>query len=925
MAFFDPFSRGDEGSGLGPPPPAFRTRRRTEGLGAYGPWLTVAVLFLVLFVVGGIVKGIYADWLWFASLGYATVYRTMLLTRVALFLAGGVVFLLVFGVNVLLARRLAPSPRYNILVAEFEVGASPRIVTITLVAATFLFTLIFASAMASRWDIFLRFFNGTAFGQADPVFNRDLGFYLFTLPLWRFLQSWLLAMLVLTAIAVALTYLVAFGMRGFTVRITGGIKAHLSILAAAILSVFAWGYWLQTFALNYSTHGAVFGATYTDLHARLPALYILLGLAILAAVVTLANLFLRGILLPGAAIALWITAAFILGTLYPNTVQRLQVQPNELAREQPYIERNIRFTRFAYGLDRIEERSYPATGAVSAADVQRNPETIQNIRLWDHRPLLETFNQTQSLRPLYRFVDVDIDRYIINGVPRQVMVSPRELILENLQRRARTWVNERLQFTHGYGVVMTPVNEVIEEGLPNYFLRDIPVRGTPPVQRPELYYGERTDHYVIVKTREQEFDFPQGETNATTVFQGNTGVRLHSWLRRFVYAWEFKDANMLLSQQLTAESLLLYRRDIRERIKTIAPFLRLDDDPYIVIDSGRLFWIQDAYTTSDRFPYAQPSGRGFNYIRNSVKVVVDAYEGTTTFYQADPNDPLIRTYARIFPGLFRPLEEMPAGLRAHLRYPEGLFHVQVEMYRLYHIRAPRVFYNREDVWAVPTEIVEDKAQAVEPYYVIMKLPGEERAEFVLILPLTPAGKQNTIAWIAARMDDPHYGNLIAFRFPTESLVFGPAQVETRIDQTPAISQQFTLWNQSGSRVVRGNLLMIPIATSILFVEPIYLRAEANQLPELKRVVVVNGTAIAMEATLDQALAAVTGAIPAPASPQPPTTGPPPAATVSDLARQAREAYERAQERLRQGDFAGYGREITLLGELLDQLQQATQR
>jgi uncharacterized membrane protein (UPF0182 family) len=645
--------------------------------------------------------------------------------------------------------------------------------------------------------------------------------------------------------------------------------------------------------------------------------------------------------------AVWALVAVAGAGLYPASVQRLQVQPNELEKERSYIERNIEMTRRAFGLDQIEEEAYPAAAAVTAAEIQANPETINNLRLLDVEPLRETYAQIQTIRPLYEFLDVDIDRYIIDGVKRQVMISARELSPSRLPENTQSWVNRRLQFTHGHGAVMSPVNEVVEEGLPTLFLKDIPVTGKVQVSEPDIYFGEQEDHYVIVKTNAREFDRPEGTGSVQSVFEGEGGVPIGSRLKRLVFAWEFRDLNIAISGSLTGESAILFRRNIQERVHTLAPFLELDHDPYLVIDQGRMYWIQDAYTTTTRYPYSQPWNNGLNYIRNSVKVVINAYDGATTFYITDDSDPIIRSYASMFPKLFRSLDEMPDSLRAHIRYPEDMFLAQAQQYRTYHITNADGLYHQEDLWSIPTENFTGVNRTVEPYYVTLRIPGESREEFALILPMTPARRANTIAWLAARSDGENYGKIITFRFPSDSLVFGPQQVESRIDQDPNISAQFSLWNQSGSRVIRGNLLMIPIGNGNLFVEPIYLQSETSRLPELKRVVVANGNNIAMEPSLQRALQVIFGQAPptppntadvggsptppAGAAPTPtplPGSTPAPAATpgsLADLSAQANQAYLAAQEALRRGDFATYGQQIERVGQLLQQIAQLSGR
>ena len=925
-----------------------------RSFGNYNRWILIGVLLILTYIVLSTLKGIYVDWLWFDGIGYRSIFSKVLRTQAWLFVGGAGIFLVYFGANAYYAARpilRTPAPGLD----DAEAAGLRRVYLLALIAGTIFLALLFGTSAATHWDVILVYLNGQEFGIEDPQFGRDIGFYVFDLPALRFGYSWLMYMTVLTTLTAAGLYLFRFLLLG-----NGGdsrqSRVHLSLLLLAVVLLFLGRYWLDQYDLNFSDAGAVFGATYTDIHARLPFIYVGMVLAAATGVALLATTFGRSVMLPIGTAATWAVVATVGGGLYPAGVQRFTVQPNELEREREYIERNIEATRTAFGLSEIEERPYPAEAEVSQAEIDSNPETVNNIRLLDVRPLLDTYGQIQTFRPLYEFIDVDIDRYEIDGTTRQVMIAARELSSDRLPPDARSWVNQRLQFTHGYGAVMSPVNEVVQEGLPTFFLQDIPVRGELEVTRPEIYYGEQPDHYVIVKTRAEEFDYQTGDEIAQTVFEGDGGASLGSIIDRLVFAWEFGDINMLISGSLTSESRVLFRRNIQQRVETIAPFLTLDADPYLVLADGRLFWIQDAYTTTDRYPYSQPSPQGYNYIRNSVKVVIDAYDGDTTFYLVDEEDPIIQTYAKIFPELFTPLDAMPESLRAHVRYPEDLFKAQLENYRIYHITNPVARYNQEDVWNIPTELFGESTTPIplEPYYVIMRLPGETEAEFVLIMPLTPARRQNTIAWVAARSDGDNYGKLVTFRFPTDSLVFGPQQVESRIDQDPTISAQISLWNQSGSRVIRGNLLMIPIGNGNIFVEPIYLQAQTSQLPELKRVIVVNGNRIAMEPTLEQSIAVVFGEraaslptadpnatpqqpSPVPGSPTPAPTvdaaAPTPTATatalplsedVAELAQQAEDAFERAQTALQAGDFATYGEEVELARTLIAQLVALTE-
>ncbi len=772
----------------------------------------------------------------------------------------------VLGLNIWLARRLAPSGPEESFIEEIDAGALRRIVTVVLVAATLFMSVIFGSVAGGSWETILSWLNAVEFGQHDPAFGRDISFYMFELPAYQLIQGWLLGLMIVSTLGAAAVYALTLSLQGFQINnVTRGMRIHLSVLVGVSLLLIAASSYLGIFDLALSDAGIVFGATYTDLHARLPVRYILIALALFAGLTTIANAFLskEGYRLPLFAFGLWAITGIIGGVIYPNFVQSFQVDPNERQREEPYIARNIEATRFAYGLDAIVQTDFPAEQSVTLESIENNPETLDNIRLLDPRPLRDTFNQVQAIRQFYQFTDVDVDRYEIDGETRQVMLSARELDISGAQQR--NWTQERLQLTHGFGAVVAPVNEVLEEGLPDFITQDIPpVSDELPlsIDGSRIYFGEITEQYVIVNSREPEFDYPLGEGNAETSYEAERGIELSSFARKFALAWELGDTNILISSQITGQSRLLIHRNIQERIDKIAPFLVLDRDPYMVIVDDRIQWIQSAYTTSRRFPYSQPRGN-VNYIRDSVKIVMDAVTGDLSFYLLDPGDPVAATWSRIFPDLFTANEEMPDAIREHLRYPLDLFSLQSNLYLRYHITDAAVFFIGEDFWNIPTERFFQQEQPVEPYYVLMTLPSAEAGiseslEFALIMPFTPRNRQNTVAWIAGRSDGDQYGKLRAYRFPTDDLVFGPAQIEARIDQNPGISQQITLWDQAGSEVIRGNLLMIPIGQSFLFVEPIYLQADTSRLPELVRVVVANGNAIAMEQTFDRALDVVLG-------------------------------------------------------------------
>ena len=912
----------------------------------------------------------YTDWLWFDSLGYTSVSVTGLVAQVGVFIVAALAFFGLLAGNVLLARRLARRFERRALPHEDGLWAylarmseqlgdrAPyaRTLNAGILAAGGFFALVLGLTAARNWLTLLAFFNARPFDTVDPLFGQDVSFYVFTLPFARFVHGWLVSALLLAAVGtlavyvVILVYELNLDVERLVYRLGPAIRAHLLLLLAAFLVLLAAHHVLDLFELVFSTrsmNGALHGAGYADVHAQVPAQWAMAGLALVAAALAIVSIFITSFRYLVLGLGGWLLGALALGVLYPTFVQNFDVRPNELTRETPYIEANIAATLRAYGLAGIEERAFPAEEVVTAADVRANPQTIDNIRLWDHRQLLETYNQLQGIGQYYEFAGVDVDRYVVNGQYRQVMLGARELIQSKLPAQAQTWVNQKLVYTHGYGVAMSPVNAVAAEGLPQFFIKDLPPSGDIPIQRPQIYFGERDrpDQYVVVHTAAAEFDYQRGSEVEQTVYEGRSGVALNSYWRRLAYAWQFHDSNLLLNTDLRLDSQVLYRRNVRQRVAALAPFLRHDDDPYIMVVDGRLVWMLDAYTTTNRYPYSQPIpdatpvGR-FNYVRNSVKVTVDAYDGTTTFYVADPTDPLIQTYAAIFPALFVPLDQMPAALRAHLRYPEDLFKWQTRMYLSYHMQNPADLYNRKDLWAFPLEREgqDNQPRPMEPYYTIMRIPGEAREEFLLMLPLVASGRDNMIAWMAARCDGDNYGKLLVYKYPTDKTIFGPLQIETRIDQDPAISQQLSLWNQSGSRVSRGNMMVIPIGNGNLYVKPVYLQAVQSRFPELRRVVAATGNRIAMEPTLPDALARLfEGApiTPSPSSTSPPAPGSLPAATLPapggapsgvarDLARSAQDHYTRAQDALRTGDWGKYGEELRALEGDLRRLVDATQ-
>lgn len=892
-----------------------------KGLGG----IFLFVIFLVLISLRQLIS-LYVDWLWFEEVGYTQVFTISLFFKTVLAVLGGSIFALLIYANVRIAARLVRGIRFldqeNFLDLPRPELIDPLVQRLLLPAALVL-GLFAAPQAASHWESFLLLLNPTSFGLEDPLYNRDLGFFVFQLPALRTLYNWLMTAL---AVSLALTGVVYVLYRGLQYSPRGIFLAprarlHLLILIAALLAVKAAGYVLDSYDLLYASGGAAFGAGYTDVYVSLPALRILTVAALIAAALSAAQITRPGFAYLLVGIAGLVVIHVIGLSAAPAMVQRFRVVPNEVDSERPFIEHNIKFTRTAYGLDKIENEDFPADETLNAADLQRNDATIKNIRLWEHQPLLATYAQLQEIRTYYKFVDVDNDRYNIDGTYRQIMLSARELSHQHLP--SRIWINEHLTYTHGYGVVFGPVNQVTPEGLPEFFIKDIPPvsDGSLKVTRPEIYYGELANDYVFVKSGARELDYPAGDQNIYTQYSGSGGVSIGSLWRKLIFSAHFATLRIVLSEDIVQESRILYQRQIQERVKKVLPFVTFDRDAYMVIaQGGRLFWMIDGYTTSDRFPYSAPiRRRGTNYIRNSVKAVVDAYNGTVDFYMSDPEDPIVQSYQKIFPQLFKPLEKMPEDLRAHIRYPEDLFTIQSQMYATYHMRDPQVFYNKEDLLSIPRQTVSGTEREMAPYYTIMRLPGETKEEFVLLLPFTPNNRDNMRAWLAARSDPPHYGKLIALDFPKAKLVYGPKQIDARIEQDAFISQQLSLWGQRG-QVIRGSLLAIPIEKSLLYVQPLFLAAEKGSLPELKRVIVAFGNQIAMEETLDQSLQRVFGGK-ASAEPSPMPASVKEALIESTLAQRALEHFSRSQEFLRQGNWAGYGEEQKRLEALLREMQQ----
>lgn len=925
-------------------------------------WLVVLAVALLLLLFSETLVHILTESWWFQAVGYGNVFWTRLRWQGAIALLCFAVWWAVLFANYRIAQYLT---RHRLMTISQNREWDPYLPGLVQGISLALITMLAIGAAiggTAQWETVLKFLNPVAFGTADPLYGQDVSFYIFKLPLYEMLRNSALELLIWSLIVAVTIYSLKGEIRperGWKYFLTGEVKTHLCVILAILAVVAALGFWVARYELLYSPTGVVYGAGYTDVHARMPAYGILGFITVAVGLLFLVSVRRGGFSLPLAAIGVYAAAALVLAGLYPWFQQSFVVEPTELTKETPYIEHSIAFTRAAYGLSEVQQEDFVVEAGLDRAAITSNAATIDNIRLWDYRPLRTTYSSLQTLRPYYRFRDVDIDRYTVEGDYRQVMLSPRELRTDALPESARTWVNQHLIYTHGYGLAMSPVNQVTREGLPQLWIKDLPpqISVDIAVDQPRIYYGEETREYIVTGTRQPEFDYPLGDENASFQYDGTGGVGLQG-LRRLAYAYDLGAMPLLLSNYVTADSRIQYHRSIRERVAQLAPFLSLDSDPYLALIDGRMQWIIDAYTTSNRYPYAQPLQRsrgegappneairrianaGTNYIRDAVKVVVDAYDGSVTLYTADADDPILASYQRIFPELFTPMDRASDQLKAHFRYPLNLFKIQAQMYLAYHMERPAVFYNQEDLWAFPTQVSrEENVEVVEPYYVIMKLPGSEVEEFLLILPYTPIGKNNMVAWMAARCDGDSYGELVLYEFSRQALIYGPRQIDTRIDQNPDISQQLTLWNQEGSEVFRGDLLVIPVDQSLLYVEPIYLQARSGEgnrnggIPELKRVIVSYDDAIVMEPTLESALSRIFGeeqtvtpsaapevssaaAESARTAPVQPAT---PSATTAQQVEAALKAYEDSQAALQSGDWEAYGEAQQRLGELLESL------
>jgi len=908
---------------------------------AVAGFLVAAIIVGTGMILLGLLGDFLVDWMWFSSIGYPQVFWTTIGAKVGIFFVVFAATAVALWANAHLALKLAGrggrSAGFDSKVAAAVATPGPlefmreRLPWPRVTAAVAgLVALLVAWGEADNWSTFLRFLYQVPYGTIDPLYGKDIGFYFFFLPAFVAVRNWALLTLFTAALFAGLIYWVHGEIEYQAQRpsISPAVISHGSALLGFFFALKAWSYGLERYLLLFGNNGVVVGASYTDVHVQLPVLWLLIALSIVAACAAWANMWVRTFRLPAVAIVLLFGGAFLLSGVIPALFQRFYVKPSELEWERPYIERNITLTREAYNLNRITPKPFTAEQNLTFRTLEANKATVENIRLWDWQPLADTYAQLQEIRTYYKLRDLDVDRYWLGGTYQSVMLSARELNSALLPQNAQTWVNRHVLFTHGNGAVMSPVTQKSGEGLPLLYLRDIPpvAYGGPEIREPRIYYGEESNDYVIVKGTVPEFDYPKGKDNVYASYDGSGGVPLSGMARRLVFAHHFNDVNLMLSDYITDGSRIMIRRNIQERVGAIAPFLSLDRDPYLVISEGRMFWIQDGYTTSEYFPYAQPSaGRNLNYIRNSLKIVVDAYNGTVDFYLMDPTDPIAATYQRIFPSLFKPFSVMPPDLQKHIRYPEDLFLIQARLFQTYHMEAADVFYNREDLWQFPRQPAGDGVPSIDgvtamvPYYIIMRLPEEVQAEFFIMIPMVPSRRDNMIAWLAARCDAPGYGKLIVYEFPKEKLVYGPFQIEARIHQNTEISQQISLWNQMGSRVIRGNLLVIPIENSILYVSPLYLRAEQGHLPELQRVIAAYGEHVTMKETLAEALSALFVESKAPAAPGA-ASETPGEGSATGRAQDALDHYDRAMERLKSGDWAGFGKEIDAMRRLLEDIR-----
>ncbi len=889
--------------------------------------ISIAVLFIAVNAVSAIVW--YGDYLWFASLGYESVFLKTLAYRIGTFTVFAAVgFIVLYSGYRWTVRNLqktgdiAPGSWFPVLIG--------------------LIAVILGLLYADTWQVLLRYVHGVPFGSTDPIFGKNVAFYVFDLPLYQAAVGYLLLVTGLSLLSSLLVYAVYFGVDKEEIedivagtvtvssfdlfRFLGGVKqyayTHVMVFAGFLFTVLGGMLWLLRYSLLLSQQSTVHGVGYTENLIGIPVITVAAVVSVLGGLVFLANTQFRSrkivVLVPVLLIGV-----MIVGNVAGVAVQNYVVDPDEFNKEEPFIANEIQYTREAFALDRVEDEQFDVAENLTPEQLDANPGTVENVRLWDNRPLLDTYHELQLFRPYYEFTGIDDVRYNLGGETMHMLASAREIELDDLPAQSQTWVNRHLVYTHGYGVTMSPARAVTDEGFPELVVQDIPPKSSVgiDIDQPQIYYGENTDEYAIVNTRTRELDYPDRDENVYTHYAADGGVQLDSLEKQIVYAVMFRAPQIFFSGSIHDESRIQYDRQIDERAQKIAPFLTFDEDPYIVVADGELYWIYDAYTTSGNYPYSNPAqfqGEDVSYIRNSVKVTVNAYTGDTTFYVAEDDDPIINTYRGIFPELFEDLEDMPDSLQEHIRYPEDIFTVQSDRYRDYHMTDPQEFYNREDAWRIPRERLRGDTIQMEPYYLTMTLPGNDDPEFIKIQPFIPVGRENMIGWMAARSDPDHYGALKAYHFSQRELIFGPMQVESRIDQDDHISQQISLWSQSGSNVIRGNLLVIPIDDTVLYVEPLFLESqEAGTVPQLRRVIVAHGDRLTMQPSFQDALNVLFGEAEA-EEPAIPDAG---ALPEEDIQR-AQQLYSDAQAALDRGDLGEYQRLINELGQVLEGMQAA---
>ncbi|MCL1833007.1 MAG: UPF0182 family protein [Leptospirales bacterium] len=895
--------------------------------------ITIFTILLVIYLIIKYTSNFYVDYEWFKINNGTNIFWTLFFTKFNVQMIFGASFIGIFMLNFLLLGLLGGKGRF--FVENFldrikipSIGSPRRLLLIILTCGIIFIGFIMGGTASAFWKEYLMYKNSVPFTgfPTDPIFNQDIGFYVFSLPFYRFLYHWLMTTIMIVTIFTIFIHFLNGGifLKNGKIDFSLFCRVHISILLAILVILYGIGYQLAAYNILYSHLGKFYGAGYTAVNSKLIAYRAAEIISFIAGGLLLFNVFKRSFKLPIIVMLIIIPVYFILGTVYPELQQRFVVIPNELDKEKPFIQNNIDFTRIAYGINHVEEIPFDNSKNLTYRDLSANKDTMESVRLWDWRPLKQTYKQLQELKQYYFFNDVDIDRYIIDNKKIAVNISARELSIDGLGGSTQTWQNKHLIYTHGYGAVISRVDRISSEGLPVFLVKDIPPKYeiNIKIERPEIYYGEHNNSYVITNTSIQpgEFDYPSGDENEYTTYSGSGGIKLDSFFKRIMISAAFGDMNLLISGNINSESRVLLKRNIIEMAKSFVPFLELDEDPYLVIDDGKLYWIIDAYTQTDQFPYSTPmnaNGKNLNYIRNSVKIIIDAYNGKIGCYIADENDPIIKAYAKIFPDIFKDLKEIPEGLKSHIRYPETIFNIQSQILLKYHMTNPNVFYNNEDMWSIPSQINGDKEGPVHSYYLVTTLPNEKKSEFILILPFTPYKKHNMLSFLIAKCDMPDYGKLQLYILPKDKLNYGPMQIEARINQDPEISKQLTLWSQKGTGVIRGNMLAIPVKESIIYIEPLYLKAEASEMPELKKVIVSFADMVVMENDLPAALERVflSGSLTSQQSRESMQ-----GMSLKSLAERASYHFSKAEEYMRAGNWKGYGEELESLKNTLNQMK-----